>query len=317
MALDLFEYLRALDERGVLWPAAPRRVPVKAIPAIEPLEGIRAVTWSVYGTLVMISDGRLLHLIDDMLRMEVALDKTVQEFNMWNSMYRKPGAPWELMYQQYRRLVETARMSGKGRKGELPEVDSAAVWRVLIERLLEKNYRWDQSQLGDLPEFSRKVACFFHSALQGVGPSPNALAALTHVNQAGRLQGLVGDGQCFTTVQLVRALASQGSVAGLNKVFMREGVCLSYMVGVRQPSERLFEGVLQRLARQGIKPHEVLHVAARLIDELAPARGLGMKTALYAADRQSLQASAAQVQDPSLRPDRILTDLAQIRQILA
>jgi FMN phosphatase YigB (HAD superfamily) len=316
MPLNLFEYMRALDERGVLWPAAPLPVPAKARPYLEPLEGLRAVTWSIYGTLLSISDGRLLHLVDDALRMEVALDKTVQEFNMWNSMYRKPGAPWELMYQQYRRLVETVRMSGKGRKGELPEVDSAAVWRVLLERLLEKNYRWDREQLGELPELCQKVAYYFHAALQGVAAAPGALRAILHVGKAGCRQALIGDGQCFSTVQLVRALSRQGPVAELQKVFSRSSVSLSHRLGVRQPNARLFEAPLAQLGKLGIKPHQVLHVASRLAEELAPARRLGMKTALFAGDKQSLQASAALIMDPEYRPDRILTDLAQIRQIV-
>jgi FMN phosphatase YigB (HAD superfamily) len=78
----------------------------------------------------------------------------------------------------------------------------------------------------------------------------------------------------------------------------------------------LFEECLARLEKGGVAPAEVLHIAPRLKGELAPAKKLGMRTALYAGDAASLVATAAEVKDPDLRPDRILTDLGQIRQII-
>ncbi|MGE5193836.1 MAG: HAD family hydrolase, partial [Deltaproteobacteria bacterium] len=165
-------------------------------------------------------------------------------------------------------------------------------------------------------EFSEKVAWFFHAALQGSGAAPHALAALEHVRSAKLAQGLVGDGQCFTLVQLARALRSQGTVPALTELFSRGCVSLSFQFGVRQPAATLFEACLARLAKRGISPGEVLHVAPRLKEELAPAKKLGMCTALYAGDAASLGATPGEVNDPSLRPDRILTDLRQIRQIV-
>jgi FMN phosphatase YigB (HAD superfamily) len=127
---------------------------------------------------------------------------------------------------------------------------------------------------------------------------------------------MVADGQCFTLVQLVRGLSAQGTVPPLKKLFSTGAVSLSYEFGVRQPSETLFRAVLRRFAERDIPPESVLHVASRLRDELAPAKKLGMRTALYAGDRLSLEASSADVNNPALRPDRILTDLRQMRQIL-
>src|SRR5579863_3648064 len=118
MAKSLQEYADWLDVRETLWPAAPRPVAPRATPFLKPLKGIRAVTWDVYGTLLSISEGRLLSLSSDPLRMEVALDKTIHEFNMWNSMTRKPGAPWEYMLEQYKGLVAAAQLAASPRPGQ-------------------------------------------------------------------------------------------------------------------------------------------------------------------------------------------------------
>lgn len=317
MGKTLFEYADWLDQRDLIWPAPPEPVAPKATPYLKPLPEVRAVLWSVYGTLLTIADGQLRHLVDDPLRMEISLDKTVQEFNMWNSMYRKPGAPWELMFQQYEPQIKDHQMTGKVRKGEHPEVDSAKIWHILLERLLQKKYVWDVAIYGDLEALSEKVAYFFHSALQGVGPSPQLRSALEAVREAGLRQGLVGDGQVFTPVQLLRALRRDGGHEPLSALIDTSCVSLSYALGARQPTERLFEPCLESLQEAGISPAETLYVSCRLIDDLAPAKRRGLKTALYAGDRNSLQATGPQVRDPELKPDRILTELGQIRQIVS
>lgn len=316
MAKTLEEYADWLDERKLLWPAAPQAVPPNATPYLKPLGEIAGIAWSLYGTLLLISDGKLLLQHPQPIRMQVALEKTIQEFNMWNSMSRKPGAPWEYMLQQYNRLVEEKQMAASPRKGDAPEVNAVQVWQVLIERLGKKEYSYDEGLYGDLDEYAEKVAYFFHSALQGVGPAPNALAALQAVADAGFTQGIVADAQPFSGVQLMRALRKQGPVPSLGDLFKKECFSLSFREGARQPSQALFATCVDQFKRQGIEAKEIVFISSRLRDELAIAKKFGLRTALYAGDKNSLRASSADLKEPDLRPDRILTDLAQVRQIL-
>lgn len=316
MSKSLQEYAAWLDDRKLLWPAPPKVAAAKATPALKPLAGIKAVTWSVYGTLISITDGRLLHQHPQQIRMQVALEKTIQQFSMWQSMSRKPGAPWEYMLTQFKRLVEERQLSGSPRSGELSEVDSADVWRLIVERLGRKEYQYDEEFFGEVPELAEKIAYFFHSSLQGVAAASQALDALRAVANAGLKQGLIGDGQCFTLVQLLRVLQKQGPVASFSELFTPGCVSLSYQTGTRQPSKMLLETALKQFEHEDISPGEILHVASRLRDELAVAKSCGMRTALYAGDKASLQCDPADLQDPAVRPDRLLTELGQVRQIL-
>ena len=52
------------------------------------------------------------------------------------------------------------------------------------------------------------------------------------------------------------------------------------------------------------------------IGDLAVAGRLGMRTILYAADQTGFDASKDDVQNAELRPDRLITDLNQLREIL-
>jgi FMN phosphatase YigB (HAD superfamily) len=314
MSKSLSEYAEWLDGRGLLWPSAPPQTPVKAEPTLKPLRGIRAVAWNIYGTLLRITGGRLYHVSPEPLRMQIALEKTIEEFAMWNSMTRKPGAPWELMLRWYTEIVEQLGMVGTRHKGETPEINSADVWRKVVARLGQKEYEYD-ADLGDEDELAEKIAYFFHSSLQGVEAAPGALETLETVHRTCR-QGLIADAQPFTLVQLLRALGAQGKLASLGEVLTGGCQTLSYQEGIRKPSRRLFAVAVQRFHSAGVEPYEVLYIGNRLSDDVAVARQVGFRTALYAGDGVSLHATAADLRDPALKPDRMITALIQVRELL-
>jgi FMN phosphatase YigB (HAD superfamily) len=314
MPLSLEQYAAYLDQRDLHWPAPPEPDPVKAKPHLTRLPEVRAVLWNVYGTLLNIAGGELWFEHPQPFVMSVALEKTIQEFKMWGSMSRKPGQPSEYLQQLYgRELLDQRTVTGGER---YPEVASERLWESLIKKLLQKDYKFDATFFGSLNEFSRKVAYFFHASLQGTTCYKRAVGALRYVAEAGLAQGLLADGQCFTPVQLQRGLAAQGPEARLEKLLTEGLTFLSYEARAKKPSERLFRQALAALAGRGIAPSQVLHVGSRLQQDLVPARRLGMRTALFAGDRGSLQATAEQLNQPASRPDVLLTKLKQIADVV-
>lgn len=316
MPKTLSEYVDWLDDRDLIWPKPPAIQPVKATPAIKPMQGIRAVVWSIYGTLLRITDGELLFEHPQDLRMQVALDKTIREFKMWHSMTRKPGEPWRQMADDFRKLLQQAQMAGTGHKGDVTEVDSREIWGTIVERLQAKEYGYDRSFYGDESELAEKIAYFYHASLQGVEAAPQTLSTLHALRDAGLTQTLLGNAQCFTMVQLLRALREQGAVPPPGELFAFDCLTLSFQEGVRIPSVSLYRHCVERLHAAGLVPAETLYVGCRLADDLALAKAIGMRTALYAGDKLSLRATKEAIRNPDFRPDRLLTDLAQIREVL-
>ena len=317
MPKTLMEYAEWLSQRDeLIWPAAPRRVPAKAIPSIKPLPGIRAVTWNVYGTLLRITDGDLLFLPKQELRMQVALEKTIKEFNMWQSMSRKPGAPWEYLLSQYKDVFEEMQLTVPAKKGDVGQVLSTRLWRKLISRLEQKEYQYDADFYGDADDYAEKVACFFHSCLQGVAAMDKGAAVVKAIRDAGIAQGLLADSQPFTLVQLLRAFQGTTKLSTLGLLFTPGCVVLSHDVGVRKPSRTLFATAAEAFGQIGLAPAEVLYVSNRLRDDLTVAKQIGFRTALFAGDKNTVQAAADDLIQPDLRPDRLLTELTQIRNLL-
>lgn len=316
MAKSLVEYAQWLSERNLRWPAVPAPESARATPYIKPLTGIKAVAWNVYGTLVRISDGDLLFQHPQPIRMEIALDKTIQEFNMWNSMTRRPGKPWEYMLTKYQNALDEQRMASSGRKGDVTEINSALIWKKLLSMLDKKDYSYDTDLFGDFDQLSEKVAYFFHSALQGVAPSEGALSTLLALQAAGLKQGLLADAQCFTPVQLLRTLQDQGTLPKLDALFAPSLNTYSYAEGIRKPSRTLFLRAVDRFVKTGLEPEQILYVSSRVADDLAVAKSLGLRTALYAAEKLGLKVTPDELKDPATKPDRLLSRLADIRDIL-
>jgi len=321
MPLTLEEYAEHLDSRHDLsWPAPPEVKPAKARPCLVSLPEVRVVAWSVYGTLLHISGGQLYLVHPQDFIMELALDKTLQEFKLWQAMTRKPGQPAAQLRLMYQKALDECQFQ-PGNPERHPEVDVSKVWAGIIKKLMSNEYSFDTGFYGSLDEYARKIAYFFHRSLQGAACYPGAAEAVETVHQVlrrrGGMQGLLADGQCFTGVELDRCLRQQGCATDPAQAIPRELRVLSWEVRARKPSERLFREWLRRAKERGYEPREVLHVGSHLLHDVAPARKLGMKTALFAGDRGSLHASGELLRQPQTRPDLLLTDLRQLAEVLA
>lgn len=234
---------------------------------------------------------------------------------MWASMSRKPGQPSEYMAEIYYRVLDEQLLApSPGEKH--PEILAERVWEGILKKLFQKEYKFDATFYGSLNEYSKKVAYFFHASLQGTGAYEGAARALEHVQSCGITQGLAADAQCFTLVQLQRGLAAQSAVR-VDEVFDKNLRVLSCDVGGKKPSPRLFQQLVQAAAKLGVAPVQMLHVGSRIVEDIAPARKCGMRTALFAGDKESLQATTAQMKDSATRPDVLLTELTQITEIVA
>lgn len=317
MPLSLEQYAAWLDGRHDLpWPAPPAPDPPKARSHLKKLRGVRAILWNVYGTLLAIPLGDLVFEHPTPFVMTTALEKTIAEFKMWFSMSRKPGAPSEYMSQIYRSLLDEQRLApSPGEK--FPEILSERIWEGVLKKLMAKEYSFDAGFYGSINEYSRKIAYFFHASLQGTAAFPGAAKTVAALAESGLVQGLCGNGQSFTAVQLQRGIERDRPGFSLAAVIPESLQVLSHSIRGRKPSERLFERALELLAEKGIEPGETLHVGSNLARDIHPAKKLGMRTALFAGDRASLDAPQDQLNVRGAKPDVLITELRQLIEVVA
>lgn len=317
MPLTLEQYDEHLTARADLsWPAAPDVHRTKSKPHLKPLPMVKAVTWNVYGTLLAISGGELVREHPQKFIMDLALDKTIQEFKMWKSMSRKPGQPAEYMRVMIQNVVDE--LSFNVERGEkYPEIPFERIWEGIIKKLLQNEYVIDAAKYGTLEECAIKVAYFFQRSLQGVGAQEGAADVVQWVRDNNYWQGLLADGQCFTPLQLQRSLEAQNPQVQIHFCIPTHNRVLSHALRGKKPSERLFKEMIARLRASKIEPEETLHISNDLPNDLAPARRLGFLTCLYTGDSKSLKAAPEMVADKAQRPDVMITELTQLIEMLS
>ena len=310
MPLTLEDYIEALDDRADLpWPNAPKIDPPKAKPHLARLP-VKAVVWNVYGTLVAIPQGELLFEHPTDFVMENALEKTIKEFKMWNSMSRKPGKPSEYMRELYNKAYATLKVKAG-------EVASELIWDDIVKKLQQKEYTFDATTYGGVDDYVKKIAYFFHASIQGTGPYPGAAGAVRAVGEGGTVQGLLADGQCFTYGQLRRCLRKDEPGFDPDVYFPPGLRVLSADHKARKPGDEIFKAAVRALAAKGISPAQAVHVGSSLTRDIGPAKKHGFRTALFVGDKNSLSATPDQLKEPAFRPDVMLTELAQMVEIVS
>lgn len=313
MALSLEEYADELANRKeLIWPKPPTPESASARPGIKLLPGVKCVLWNVYGTLLNIFQGEILFQHPKDIVMDVALDKTIQEFKMWASMSRKPGQPSAYMKVIYDQVMMEQMGIGMPGGEKFPEKLSEKVWESIVNKLFQKDYKFDVGHYGSLNEYSKKIAYFFHASLQGTAAYPGGVEAVRTLSEIGIRQGLFSEGQCFTPAQVRRAILNEEPGLDPDLMIDRKLRILSCEVGARKPSDRMFKKALEVTKSAGLQPEQVLFVSNRLEQDLGHGRKVGFRTALFVGDKSTLQAKPEQLKDPNLRPDLLLTRLDEL-----
>lgn len=314
MPLTLEQYIEQIHQKpGIPWPKPMPPEPVKAKPSTRPL-GIRAVLWNVYGTLLNINGGEIALWTEDAFLLSVALEKTIHEFKMWGSMSRKPGQPSEYMKEIYKKEYDYLRLQSYSEK--IPELACEKIWDAIIKKLQVKEYKYDVAHYGSQIEYAKKIAYFFQASLQGVEGYPRLAETLEAVANQGIVQGLLGDGQCFTYGQLQRCVKLENPHAVLPTWVPVNLGCLSYEIQGKKPSDTLFRRAIESMKKKGIDPDEILHVGSHLVRDIAPAKKWGLKTALFAGDKKTLVAPPELLKEPNHRPDALITELNQVLDLI-
>ena len=116
-----------------------------------------------------------------------------------------------------------------------------------------------------LNEYAKKIAYFFHASLQATSCYPNTDCALAHVMHAGVEQGLLANGQCFTTTQLGRGLQALGSMDRIDDLIPSRNRFVSSDYHARKPSPTLFKAALDvlRVARREAGEYSAHRLADR------------------------------------------------------
>jgi len=276
----LAERIRTLS--GTLEPR-----PTSAVPRLEPLPGIRAVLFDIYGTLLISASGDIgpAGEQDTAGAFAAALEAVGFEEPVPTPAAAGPA--------RFERAIRDAHARRRAAGLEFPEVDILDIWREVLPS------RHDPSRL----------AVEYECRVNPVWPMPGLTRLLADLHRRPLVLGLVSNAQFYTPLILETLLGAPLADLGFDAA-----CCVwSYRLLEAKPSTRLYETALAGLARvHGIAPGEVLFVGNDLRNDIRPASTTGCRTALFAGDTRSLRLREDDPSCAGLVPDRVVTTLRQL-----
>ena len=265
----------------------PRSTDAK--PLTDPLPGLRAVLFDIYGTLIISASGDIGLAVerDASSAFAAALGAAGIE---------APAGTGPHLLEQAIRAAHTKRKAAGIR---YPEVDILDIWSEVLK------------SEGDLARLAVEYEC----RVNPVWPMPGLARLLDDLRGQRLVLGIVSNAQFYTPLMLEGFLGLPLADLG----FDAECCAWSYCLLEAKPSTRIYETALAALNRvHGIAPNEVLYVGNDIRNDIWPASLTGCRTALFAGDARSLRLRGDDPCCAGLVPDRVVTELRQIsREILA
>ncbi len=239
----------------------------------------RALILDVYGTLLVSGAGEVGTAVDIGGPGPDGLAAVLEEFGVPGGADRFE----EGLREEIRKEHERARAAGV----PWPEVDGAA----LLARLAGK---------------TRPVAQVLGAAREAVlnpsAPMPGAEALLKAARRAGLVLGIVSNAQYYTEPALEAAFGRSLGALGFSP-----DLCVwSWRLGRAKPDPELFRILARSLEVRGIEPESAVYVGNDLLNDVAPARACGYRTALFAGDARSLRLRPGDPRTEGILPDTVL-----------
>jgi putative hydrolase of the HAD superfamily len=215
----LIERIRALTA-----PMSP--LPTRVDARIEPLEGIRAVLFDVYGTLVISGCG------DIGLTAEASAADPFR--GAWSAAGLDAGALPTGGHGLLAELIHADHAQSRARGVDHPEVDILAIWRrLLVQRGLSATER-----------VLRRLALEYELRTNPVWLMPGLADVIRKLRARGLVLGVVSNAQFYTPLMLEAFLGQP-----LQKLGFDPDCCAwSYRQGVAKPSQSVYLPALRGLA---------------------------------------------------------------------
>ncbi len=271
-------------------------VPTDERAELRELEGLRAVLFDLYGTLLVSGSGEVGTVAAPC---DQAIGEALAAVGLRLVGPRQEAA--EMWFETIRRTHARERAEGI----DYPEVQVVELWGELLEDLHGRGWL-DGRPTGDVD--LARLAVEYEARANPCWPMPGLKGCLSSLRAKGKLLGIISNAQFYTPELFPALLDVDSEQLG----FDAELVFYSYQHGRAKPGTWLHQRAVERLAGRGIGPAEVLYVGNDMLNDVWPAARVGFATGLFAGDRRSLRWRREEAELAGLRPDVILTTLAEL-----
>lgn len=275
--------------------------PTGTEPVLATLDGIRAVMFDIYGTLLISGSGDIgtAAATNRGDALAEALEETGIAFK---------GDPEDGIGDLKTVIgIHHDRLRATGI--EYPEVRIGEVWMDVCA-MWRHNRQLDQ--MPDEWQVSR-LAIEYEMRVNPVWPMPGVRATCDGLRERGKVLGVISNAQSFTPRLLTSVGGELEGVASLRDLGIAHDLqVFSFELRFAKPGLRMYEEAAQALDERGIGREQTLYVGNDLLNDVMPAHEIGFRTALFAGDRRSLRLREGDDRVAGVEPDLVITELPQI-----
>jgi len=272
----------------------PTDLPIRLHP---PIDGIEAVLFDLYGTLLISGSGDVGTAAA--VNSAEALTQSLAVSGYEGELDQAGTAGKDLLVTEIARWHTAAKETGI----EYPEVEISRVWKKVLEQLQKASLLKPDDDL----EKIRRLAVEYEGRVNPVWPMPGALETIRFFRARGLRLGIVSNAQFYTPI-IIEALFGKT----LAEFGFDEALCVfSYKELRAKPSIELFK----KLEDQ-IDLSKTIYVGNDMLNDIWTAQQAGCRTALFAGDQRSLRLREEEKCCKGLEPDAIIDDLKQITEMV-
>ena len=276
-------------------------LPTGQSPVLAKLPGVRAVLFDLYGTLLVSGSGEV--GTAPQAACHPALVEALAAVGI--DPARLSGGEVEIVFQ----VIRAFHAEGQAAGIEYPEVQIVEVWRRVLGELAGRGV----IEQAECPAVDlRRLAVEYEARANPVWPMPGAEGCLRALHGRGLLLGIISNAQFYTPELLPAFLGTQSEAWGLDPALE----FYSYQHGLAKPGQALFRLAAEELMRRGIEPRGAVYVGNDMLNDVLPARQVGFRTALFAGDARSLRRRGDDPRLEGIRPDLVLTKLADLNDCI-
>jgi putative hydrolase of the HAD superfamily len=287
-------------------------------PILAPLQGIKAVLFDIYGTLLISAsgdiglDGSEAERVDlRALLATVGIDWDAKQTGRPHGPAQRPikaeyqaqREPLIDLHEHLSNAIEADHARTRAGGTRYPEVDIRSIWATVLAEV----------GLRPTPPQLEQIALEYECRVNPVWPMPGLAELLSALRQRGLALGIVSNAQFYTPLILEAFLGQPPAALGLDP----HCSAWSYQLREAKPSTAIYQVALDGLAREhDIRPDQVLYVGNDRRNDIWPAQQLGLKTALFAGDARSLRLREEDSALAGVSADCIITKLAQVEALI-
>jgi putative hydrolase of the HAD superfamily len=283
-------------------PLAP--VPTGVEPKLNKLDHVKAVLFDVYGTLFVSGSGDVgTAAAADTAE---ALTQSLVVAGFSGDLDQAGHVGKDLLKAEILEWHKAGHAAGI----DCPEVEITKVWKRIVDRLRNtETLTTPEVELDTI----RRLALEYECRVNPVFPMPGCRETISRISERQLTLGIVSNAQ-FYTPRLFPAFFNETT----EELGFDPDCCIwSFKELKAKPSAALFPKVAKFLReKHNVGLGETVYVGNDMLNDIYCARQAGCKTVLFAGDQRSLRLRENDERCLAIKPDAVITSLAQLLEII-